>query len=97
MTIRGDRKEKQMAAQTVEIIPLKAGEAPPQTEMAVVVGPAEDDNPGMKLTGSWTYFAYAPAQSDDLERCIENAKAHAASHGLKRIYVIGGGDIVGNG
>jgi len=43
----------------VEVMEVKPGQALPEGQISVLVGPTEDGS-GMTLDRSWTYFSYLP-------------------------------------
>ena len=82
----------------VDVVELKPDEALPEGEASVVVGPTEDES-GMTINRSWTYFSYLPDVPGARERRIAEAKRYAEEQGLERVYVApdGLGDRVGKG
>ena len=70
----------------VDVIALKPGDALPDGEVAVVVGPTEDGS-GMTTSRSWTYFSYLPNGPGARESRIADAKGYAEEQGIKRVYV----------
>src|SRR5215212_3724105 len=74
----------------VEVIALKPGDALPDGEVAVVVGPTEDES-GMTTDRSWTYFSYLPNVPEARESRIAEAKSYAEEQGIRRVYVIEAG------
>lgn len=71
----------------VDVIELKPGEAVPDGEAAVVVGPAEDGS-GLGSGRSWTWFSYLPNVPAARERRIAEATAYAEEAGIGRVYVL---------
>jgi len=74
----------------VDVIGLKPGQALPDGEVSVLVGPAEDGS-GMKAARSWTYFSYLPSVPGAREARIAEAKSYAEEQGIRRVYVIEAG------
>ena len=71
----------------VDVIELKPGEAVPEGEAAVVVGPA-DDGGGLGSERSWTWFSHLPNVPNARERRIAEATAYAEEAGIGRVYVL---------
>ena len=74
----------------VEVIALKPGDALPDGEVAVVVGPTEDES-GMTTDRSWTYCSYLPNVPGARESRIAEAKSYAEEQGIRRVYVLEAG------
>jgi hypothetical protein len=74
----------------VEVIALKPGDALPDGEVAVLVGPTEDES-GMTTDRSWTYFSYLPNVPGARESRIAEAQLYAEEQGIRRVYVLEAG------
>jgi hypothetical protein len=73
-----------------DVIGLKPGQALPDREVSVLVGPAEDGS-GMETARSWTYFSYLPNVPGAREARIAEAKSYAEEQGIRCVYVIEAG------
>ena len=74
----------------VEVIVLEPGEALPDEKGSVLVGPTEDDS-GMTLNRSWTYFSYLRNVPGARASRIVDAVSYAEEQGIRRVYVIEAG------
>ena len=70
----------------VDVIELKPGDALPDREVSVLVGPAEDG--GMPADRAWTYFSYLPNVPGARESRIAEAARYAEERSIRRVYVL---------